>query len=138
MMSIYQTRNKRPTSDDGSQADPRGGTPTAAFRPPNGQGVALDWSSLRKAEPANRLLPVSREWLATLPADVQPKSLAAQYPRIVNVLAVEWANATTCRAYFTHLLADRRGNRKGFPADVHSELVTLRDYYFTLHLTLAE
>ena len=137
-MSIYQTRNKRPIKDDGSQAGTRGGAPAAAYRPPNGQGLALDWSSLRKAEPVNRMLPVSREWLGRLPVDVQPAALAAQYPRIVNALAVDWANPTACRAHFTNLLADRRGDRKGFPEDVHREILTLRDYYYALHLTLAE
>jgi hypothetical protein len=138
MMSIYQTRNKRPTSDDASQADTRDSASSAAFRPQNGQGLALDWSSRRKAEPVNRLLPASREWLGSLPADVQPMLLAAQYPRIVNLLAMEWANPTICRVYLAHLLADQRGDRKGFPADVQRDLVTLRDYFYTLHLTLAE
>ncbi len=86
----------------------------------------------------NRLLPASRDWLGTLPKDVQPKTLAAQYPRIVNVLAVEWDNPTVCRVYLADLLADERGDRKGFPADVERDLMTLRDYYITLHLTLAE
>jgi hypothetical protein len=138
MMSIYQTRNKRPINVDGSPASARGSLPSAAFRPPNGQGVSLDWSSLRRAEPASRLLPIGREWFASLPADVQPKSLAVQYPRIVNVLAVEWTNPSTCRTYLINLLADRRGTRKGFPPEVQRDLVILRDYYYTLHLALAE
>ena len=137
MMSIYH-RSKRPINDDASQAGIRDSGSSAAFRPPNGQGLALDWSSRRKAEPVNRLLRASREWLGSLPTDVQPTSLAAQYPRIVNLLAIEWANPTICRVYLADLLADERGNRKGFPADVQRELVTLRDYYYTLHLTLAE
>jgi hypothetical protein len=133
MMSIHHTHKKRPINYDASQIDTRPGAPSAAFRPPNGQGVPLDWVSLRKAQPVHRLLPIGREWLARLPTDVQPTSLAAQYPRIVNVLAVEWANRTACRTYFAQLLVDCRGNRKGFPDAVHRDLLKLQDYYCTPH-----
>lgn len=153
-MSIYQTRKR--SANECATADSLGGFTTskgvkaalsgaagraaaaAAFNPPNGKGMSLDWSALRKADPANRLLPASREWLETLPSEVRPASLAAKYPRIANILAVEWANPPVCRDYLTALLVDRRGSRKGFPVETHRELSALRDYYFTLHLTLAE
>jgi hypothetical protein len=137
-MSVYQSRYKFPINFDGSQTDRRGNAPTPVYRPPNGQGVVLDWSSRRKAEPANRMLPIGREWLANLPVNARPESLAAQFPRIVNAFAVEWRNPTACRAYFADLLADHRGNRRGFPEDVQRELLSLRDHYFALDLTLVE
>lgn len=34
-----------------------------------------------------------------------------------------------CRAYFTDLLIDHRGNRQGFPFAVASELASLKYYY---------
>src|SRR5262245_13249542 len=140
-MSIYQTR-KRPAAEAGTPTDSFGGTTTtsrmkageasartrgsaSASRPPNGKGMALDWSSVRKADPANRLLPASRDWLDTLPSGVRPNSIAAQYPRIVNILAAEWGNPPICRDYLTALLVDRRGSRKGFPEDAHKEISAL-------------
>ena len=58
--------------------------------PPSDPSVAAshDWSRLRKAEPAERLLPLSKKWLELLPPDVFPGALATRYPRIVNYIAV--------------------------------------------------
>src|SRR5262245_2425841 len=125
MMSIYQTR-KRAAAGAGNSTDSLGGTTisrmkagaassnarggsASASRPPNGKGMSLDWTSVRKADPANSLLPASREWLDTLRAEVRPISLAVQFPRIVNILAAEWGNPPVCRDYLTALLIDRRG-----------------------------
>jgi hypothetical protein len=136
-LSIYQTRHKFPVNFDGSQTDRRPGAPWIAPRPPNGHGVLWDWSSRRKAQPTNLLLPASREWLGSLPVDVRPKSLVAQFPRIVNALAAEWADPVACNAYFANLHDNRRGDRTGFPANVQRDLLTLRDFYYAVHLTLA-
>ena len=45
------------------------------------------------------------------------------------MLALFWNNAAECRAYFDELLIDHRGKRKGFPEDVHRDLMTLRGHY---------
>jgi hypothetical protein len=92
-----------------------------------------DWSKHRKAKPARRLLPASEKWLDALPIDVFPAALAAQYPRIVNYIAVQWNDLRWCPAYFEELLVDRRGGRQGFPADVTRDLHKLHDFWHGGH-----
>ena len=138
-MSIYQSRNKRPIVNDVSLF----GTRSDRFAPthPSSKSNAAeqDWSLLRKVEPANYLLPLSAKWLGNLPEGVRPKALASRYPRIANLLALEWNKPAACSAYFDDLLADRRSNRQGFPADVYCDLLVLQDYYSSnLHLKLDE
>ena len=94
-----------------------------------------DWSSVRKARPANHLLPVSQQWLERLPHDVCPLALAMQFPRIANLVAMQWNDRRACPAYFEELLIDRRGGRRGFPADVRHDLTKLRDYWYSHDLT---
>ena len=84
------------------------------------------------------MLPTSIGWLKTLPRYVRPMALVTQYPRIANSIALEWNRPAACRAYFVDLLVDRRGNRQGFPGDVHGDLTTLRDYYCRQDLLSAE
>lgn len=144
MMSIYQPRFKRPINDDDvTQPGTRGSVPKPVCKPPARHDWAQVWSHRRKVTPARNLLPVSIKWLTSLPKDVRPLALVAQYPRIANILALQWSKPTACRAYLEDLLVDRRGNRKGFPVDVHRELRALRDHYYdlnpgSLHLTLVE
>jgi len=45
---------------------------------------------LRKAAPANEPLARTLEWIASLPADVQPTALLRHYARIANVIAAVW------------------------------------------------
>jgi hypothetical protein len=40
-----------------------------------------------------------------------------------------WANGTDCDRYFDELTRDKRGKRKGFPADVAQELDGLKKHY---------
>ena len=101
---------------------------------PSGDSVvtpdsSVDWSLARKKNPVNYMLPMTIRWLETLPQEVRPTALVTKYPRIANVFALEWNNPTACRAFFAELLIDHRGTRKGFPADVHRDLITLRDHY---------
>ena len=134
-MSIYQLRSKRPID---TAVRPHGGTSAPARPLLHAQVSAEEWSERRKAKPVNYLLPVSIDWLASLPIDVRPRALVRQYPRIANLVALQWDNAVACRAYFDDLLTDHRGTRKGFPADVHRELMALRNFYYKLRLTLQE
>ena len=90
-----------------------------------------DWSRLRKAKPAERLLPLSKKWLELLPPDVFPGALATRYPRIVNYIAVQWGDRRWCATYFNELLTDQRGGRQGFPDAVKRDLEKLLDYWCT-------
>jgi hypothetical protein len=138
-MSIYV--RKRPVFDVAVTHPVRGrGMPIQSYNPATAtpKPSERDWSAVRKAKPVNYMLPASMEWLKALPRDVRPMALAVQYPRIANLLAMDWNNAARCLAYFSELLEDRRGGRKGFPADVLRNLKTLRDYYYRLQLQLVD
>jgi hypothetical protein len=80
-----------------------------------------------------RLLHITRVWLASLPQEVRPINLVENFPRIANRLRYLWKNVARCEAYLDDLLVDRRGDRKGFPLEVSQELTALRDYYSLLH-----
>ena len=123
-MSIYRSRDALPTQSDVTEPVTRRAIPTPDSAPPNG-----DWTSVRKGKPADHLLPKSLQWLDDVPQAVRPWALIRKYPRIVNMLAVDWREPAACHAYFADLLLDRRGHRKGFPEDVDRDLRRLRDYY---------
>jgi hypothetical protein len=111
--------------------------------PPNAPASAdahdeQDWSSVRKARPADYLLPASQKWLEHLPHDVRPLALAMHFPRIVNLVVIQWHDRRGCAEYFEELLIDRRGGRRGFPADVQRELSRLRNYWYSQDTTLIE
>ena len=87
------------------------------------------WLARRKANPCEELLTTTARWYANLPSAVQPGLLRARFPRITNALAAGWHDRDTTLRYFDDLLSDRRGGRKGFPADVLEELHRLRSFY---------
>src|SRR6266853_6868674 len=75
------------------------------------------------------LSPAGEALLAYLEESVRPKEIAAGFPRIVNHMAKLWKMPREMERYFEELLADTRGNRKGFPLKILMELSTLNDYY---------
>jgi hypothetical protein len=127
-MSIY--RRPRAIADNDVTApvipDAENGLARPRVPPAGGNG----FQNLRKSNPAAVLLPHGRRWMASLPADVRPAKSAERFPRIVNLLALEWANDAGIGALFTSLLIDQRGGRKGFPAEIVRELRVLRDYRY--------
>ncbi|HVO89342.1 MAG TPA: hypothetical protein VMV45_12430 [Casimicrobiaceae bacterium] len=88
-----------------------------------------DPRSLRRSQPLEQVLPATLRWIGTLPPEVRPAALVRQFPRIANALAHVRHDESSWRDYLDELLVDRRGNRRGFPADVHIELISLRDYF---------
>jgi hypothetical protein len=90
-----------------------------------------DWSEFRRAKPADRLLPIGANWLDRLPADIQPCALAAEYPRVANLIALQWKDHCACPLYFDELLVDHRGGRQGFPAAVLGDLLKLREHWYS-------
>lgn len=130
-MSIYRYRTGRANHEDVHE-------PLVAPITPNAQASARDsfaesghWLEHRKAKPIDRVLPLCARWLDRLPSDVYPRELAARYPRIVNLIALQWDDADACTAYFDGLLADRRGARQGFSPGVQRELIKLREHWYT-------
>src|SRR6266542_4555499 len=97
-----------------------------------------DWAEVRRAYPADYLLPISEAWLKALPHGVLPIALIAHFPRIVNLIAMQWNDNVACPAYFEELFADRRGGRQGFPQDVRRDLSRLRSYWYNRTMTLLD
>jgi hypothetical protein len=94
---------------------------------------AAEWTKRRMSEPANGLLKPTFAWAATLPTDIQPRTLLYRFPRIANLIAAMWQDSNSLRRYVDDLLVDKRGNRQGFPVDVLRELFQLRAYYDEVH-----
>ena len=112
-MSIFRQRGWDDVS--GIQSDP--------------SAESRDWVKLRKAKPAEQLLPMSKKLLDDLPDEVFPNALATHYARIVNLIALQWNDRSSGDSYFNELLTDQRGGRQGFPAPVKRDLVRLRTYW---------
>ena len=70
---------------------------------------------MRKARPAEHLLPLTEKWFDGFPPDRAPCALASQYPRVCNMIAVLWNDHRGAPELFEDLLTDRRGGRAGFP-----------------------
>ena len=83
----------------------------------------------RRVQPLNQRLPAAARWAAALPLEVQPRVLLQRLPRIANVLARLWKDEIHLRLYLDELLDDRRKGRRGFPPEIHSELLMLREYH---------
>lgn len=90
---------------------------------------AASWRHLRKAQPSSEPLPATFKWIARLPREVRPLQLLREFPRLTNTLAASWHDPLAFRACLYDLLVDTRGNRRGFPRQVLSELLALRSYF---------
>ena len=72
------------------------------------------------------------DWLLRLPAGVRPEHLSSRFPRIANALAEVSDDPEESRTSLDKLLGDGRKGRKGFPPEVHHELIALRDWMIAL------
>lgn len=129
-MSIYRAVDRYPRSDVYA---PAAEERLLALAPMSGASqISMEhdqYQHLRKATPANKAFPRTLMWVATLPSDIQPRALLRRHPRIANLIATLWADRQWFRTYAESLLADTRGNRRGFPPDVLNDLLTLQRYH---------
>jgi hypothetical protein len=95
------------------------------------EAVRPDAAARRLPHVVETLNDETLRWLAGLPGDFRPRRLPIEYARIANELGRRWINPGNCLAYFSDLLIDRRGDRKGFPVGVVYELAYLKHYYET-------
>lgn len=72
------------------------------------------------------------DWLLGLPANARPKTLCEQFPRIANHLAEIWSKPLDTQLALMRLLADERGNRKGFSLQIEQEIGRLAAYVQSL------
>ncbi len=52
--------------------------------------------------------------------------LARRFPHVLNRISANWEDPPATAELIDDLLVDRRGGRRGFPADVLAELLTIR------------
>lgn len=57
-----------------------------------------------------------------------PRHLEEQYDRILSKLEALW-ESPEIHDYFSDLLIDKRGGRKGFPKEVLNEIIALREFH---------
>ena len=125
-MSIYSTnRGGWRQLNDVVQSVPRAHAPTP---PPKAE--TTDWTSVRKARPAEYLLPLTEKWFDAFPPEQAPCALASQYPRVANMIAVQWRDHRGAPELFDDLLADKRGGRAGFPPAVRRDLLMLQECWY--------
>ncbi|MBK4735942.1 hypothetical protein [Noviherbaspirillum pedocola] len=92
-----------------------------------------DFSHMRRPIEAgeNNLTPEAIRWLGELPEDKRPAKLAADFARIVNKMALLWADCYAASVYLDSLMFDDRGKeggmRQGFPLPVATELGMLKE-----------
>jgi len=126
-MSIYSTnRGGWRQLNDVVQSVPRA-QPASA---PSSKADTTDWTSVRKARPAEYLLPLTEKWFDAFPPDQAPCALASQYPRVANMIAVQWRDHRGAPELFDDLLADKRGGRAGFPPAVRRDLLMLQECWY--------
>jgi hypothetical protein len=126
-MSIYSTnRGGWRELNDVVQSVPRA-QPASAPQP---KADTTDWTSVRKAHPAEYLLPFTEKWFDAFPTDKAPCALASQYPRVANMIAVQWRDHRGAPELFDDLLTDKRGGRAGFPPAVRRDLLMLQEYWY--------
>lgn len=133
-MSIYGGRRGWGDLNDVVQPLTRPRPVDAAAAPP-GTVSSSEWSSVRKARPAQHLLPQSEKWFDALPSEVTPCALASNFPRIVNVIVAQWNDHGGAPELFEELLGDRRGGRAGFPPAVRRDLLKLQEFWYSGRFT---
>ncbi len=62
------------------------------------------------------------DWMLSLPPESRPKALCEHFPRIANHLAERWSDLANTRLALMRLLADERGQRKGFSLQIEQEI----------------
>jgi hypothetical protein len=134
-MSIYSgSRRGWKDLNDVVQAVPR--AQPAAGGPQRNLESAVDWTSVRKARPADYLLPLTEKWFDGFPPERAPCALATHYPRICNMIAVQWNDHRGAPELFEDLLTDKRGGRAGFPPLVRRDLLAVQEHWYSGQLKL--
>jgi len=95
----------------------------------------VNWEQFRRPQNPKSMILTDHavKWLFSVPREILPKTLAREYPRIINYIADRWETPSACVAYLDELLIDERGTRQGFSQKIVFELNRLK-----LHLAPLE
>jgi hypothetical protein len=100
------------------------------------QKKKIDWEQLRRPRNPHSLVltDFAVKWLFGLPRDILPKTLAREYPRLINQIADRWERPEACVSYLNQLLIDERGTRRGFEKKIVFELTRLKVHLAPLEI----
>ncbi len=94
---------------------------------PSQAAAAQDGSDRWERRPPQPLTIASHQLAIDLARSGDPvPGLARRYPHVLNQLSAVWGDLPVAAELIDDLLVDRRGGRRGFPADVLAELLTVR------------
>jgi hypothetical protein len=93
---------------------------------PSAPGARIGVAPLSRAPRVTLTLPAHRLVIALHRSGLPVPTLAKRFPHVVNRLAACWAVPLDVIDLLDELLVDRRGGRRGFPADTLAELLALR------------
>ncbi|MCP4286235.1 MAG: hypothetical protein GY792_17605 [Gammaproteobacteria bacterium] len=83
----------------------------------------LDW-------PEDKILDMeAKSLIDSLPEEVRPIQLPEKFPRICNKIAELWNDPKLAISFFDELLIDNRGDRKGFPLFIITEISKLKEHF---------
>lgn len=85
-------------------------------------------SRWQRQPPARLSMPAHRLIIELKRAGEPIDGLVRRFPHVVNRLAEAWAAPAIVIDLIDDLLVDRRGARRGFPADALAELLLTRQY----------
>jgi hypothetical protein len=99
---------------------------SAAGARPAAPGARIGVAPFTRAPLATLTPPAQRLVVALHRVALPVPTLADRFPHVVNRLAACWAAPFDVIDLLDELLVDRRGGRRGFPADALAELLALR------------
>jgi hypothetical protein len=85
----------------------------------------------KRGAPRAELDQRSKQILQTIPAEIRPTNIVANFPHIMNLVSKSWHEPKEFVKTLDELLIDDRGNRVGFPFAIIVELTDLREHYFS-------
>ena len=85
-----------------------------------------DWTAVRKARPAEYLLPLTEKWFDGFPPDRAPCALASQYPRVCNMIAVQWNGKLSSSSEVTTPRPAASSNDVTVPVNARSSRAAVR------------
>lgn len=83
------------------------------------------WERRSPSVEDEQLTSATAHWLDSLPADVRPIRLPADFPRIANALCRLWPATPALDLYFEEKEFSLREGRRGFPPFIKQELLAL-------------
>lgn len=85
--------------------------------------------SLSQQSHQNDAIPFANALIAKLPSDLSVVHLYADFPHVLNKIAMTWGDHESFYRLMDDLLIDKRGGRAGFPFASAIELSRLAEHY---------